>query len=67
MKPLDLNDLIAGFDKMIRSLLRENIKLHVHLSSQGRFVGDPGQIEQVIMNLVLNAQDAMPQRGNAGD
>ena len=63
MKPLDLNDLIAGFDKMIRSLLRENIKLHIHLASQGRVAGDAGQIEQVIMNLVLNAQDAMPYGG----
>jgi CheY-like chemotaxis protein len=63
MKPLDLNNLISGFDKMIRSLLRENIKLSIHLSSQGRIAGDAGQIEQVIMNLVLNAQDAMPQGG----
>jgi signal transduction histidine kinase/CheY-like chemotaxis protein len=63
MKSLDLNDLIAGFDKMIRSLLRENIKLRIDLSSRGRFLGDPGQIEQVIMNLVLNAQDAMPHGG----
>jgi len=63
MKLLDLNDLIAGFDKMIRSLLRENIKLRIDLSSQGLIVGDAGQIEQVIMNLVLNAQDAMPSGG----
>ena len=49
---------------MLRRLINENIKLELFLSRDiDRILVDPGQIEQVIMNLVVNARDAMPEGG----
>jgi len=66
MKPkvLGLNSLITDMDKMLRRLISENIELSTMLDpALGQVRADPGQIEQVIMNLVVNARDAMPQGG----
>jgi PAS domain S-box-containing protein len=64
-QPLDLNELVKGFQKLIRRTLREDIEIGFRLDpSIPRIKGDLGQIEQVIMNLAVNAQDAMPQGGN---
>jgi two-component system, cell cycle sensor histidine kinase and response regulator CckA len=61
---LDLNELIRGFVKLLERLIGEDVELKVVLLSGLRQVkADPGQMEQVIMNLVINARDAMPGGG----
>ena len=66
MKPkvLDLNRLMANLEKLLRRLLGEDITLETHCAPDlGNIIADPGQIEQVIMNLCINARDAMPRGG----
>ena len=59
-----VNDLLGGVEKMLRRLIGEDIKLVLSLSPDaGAISVDPGQFEQVIMNLAVNARDAMPQGG----
>ena len=61
---LDLNGVVSDMDKMLRRLLGEHIDLTtIPQGDLGRVKADPGQIEQVIMNLAVNARDAMPGRG----
>ncbi len=61
---LDANQLIENLEKMLRRLIGENIDLAVRLSPNlGRVRADAGQIEQVILNLAVNARDAMPGGG----
>ena len=61
---LDLNEVLTGINKMLQRLIREDIELvSVGFPELARVRADPGQIEQVIMNLVVNARDAMPQGG----
>ncbi|HUT21042.1 MAG TPA: GAF domain-containing protein [Anaerolineae bacterium] len=61
---LDLNGVIAEFERMLRRLIGEDIELVTLLAPDlGRVEADPGQIEQVIMNLAVNARDAMPNGG----
>src|SRR5580704_561458 len=61
---LDLNDALVGIDKMLQRVLGADIDL-VSLPGNplGRVRVDPGSIEQVVMNLVVNARDAMPTGG----
>ena len=64
MKVLDLNTLLQNLNKMLRRAIGEDIELVMVLANDlGRVKADPGQIEQVIMNLVVNARDAMPSGG----
>ena len=61
---LDLNGVTASMDNMLRRLIGEDIDLVTVMDENlGRVKADPGQIESVIMNLALNAKDAMPDGG----
>ncbi len=60
----NLNSVITEIEKMLQRIIRENIELKTKLAPElGNIKADPGQIEQVIMNLAVNARDAMPQGG----
>jgi PAS domain S-box-containing protein len=63
-KVLDLNVVIVDLEKMLRRMIQEDIEMRTMLQPKlGNVKADPGQIEQVIMNLVVNARDAMPLGG----
>ena len=63
-KLFDLNSLVADMSTMLHRLIGEDIQLTTMLKPQiGQIKADPGQIEQVLLNLVVNARDAMPVGG----
>jgi PAS domain S-box-containing protein len=63
-KVLDLNQTVAGMEKMLRRLLGADIELTTLPSADLGFVrADPGQVEQIVMNLAVNSRDAMPKGG----
>jgi len=66
LKPMvhGLNTVIENIENMLRRIIRENIELRTVLDPNlGNIKADPGQVEQIIMNLSVNARDAMPHGG----
>ncbi|MFP4226346.1 MAG: PAS domain S-box protein [Desulfobacterales bacterium] len=62
--PINLNQVVADMNKMLRRLIGENIELRTELAEDlSRINADPAQMEQIILNLVVNARDAMPDGG----
>ncbi len=62
-RALNLNDIVGNMMKMLRRILREDVTLKVNCASNSAVHADAGMLEQVLMNLAVNARDAMPNGG----
>lgn len=61
---VDLSSVVTGMDRLLQQLLGERITLQIETTSPALIHADPGQLQQVILNLVMNAKDAMPSGGD---
>jgi two-component system cell cycle sensor histidine kinase/response regulator CckA len=62
-KTVVINEVIDGLLPMLHRLIVEDIRIETHLNARGAIVADPSQLEQIILNLVVNARDAMSSGG----
>jgi len=63
-RAVDLGEIVTNMSKLLRRVIREDVQLQLHLHASPLVIhADPGMIEQVLMNLSLNARDAMPEGG----
>jgi signal transduction histidine kinase/CheY-like chemotaxis protein/HAMP domain-containing protein len=64
LKRIDLGDLISRFESVLRRTILENIRMEIKIAPDlGMIRADAGQLEQILLNLSINAQDAMPEGG----
>ncbi len=64
LQPVNINDIIQGFQRMMTGLIRDNVQFTVACAPEALILeADAGQMEQVLMNLTVNALDAMPRGG----